>query len=104
MNTENKVRDKEIIIDSKGADTAKWVRQRNTGCKIEVLRPRFERLALAVKMNASNQYELSTDISVMNGFLTELNNKINSNKELLNQYQNFINLLKSNLCCQICRH
>ena len=97
MKAENKVRDNEIIIDSKGVDTAKWVRQRDTWGKIEVLRPQFDLLSLAVKMNASNQYELSTDISSMSGLLAELKNKIRSNKDLLNQYQNSINLLKSDI-------
>lgn len=97
MKAENKVRDNEIIIDSKGVDTAKWVRQRDTWGKIEVLRPQFDRLSLAVKMNASNQSELSADISIMTGLLTEFNNKISSNKDLLNQYQNSINLLKSDI-------
>lgn len=97
MKAENKVRDNEIIIDSKGVDTAKWVRQRDTWGKIEVLRPQFDLLSLAVKRNVSNQYELSTDINVMNGLLIELNNKIKSNKDLLNQYQNSINLLKSDI-------
>lgn len=95
MKAENKVRDNEIVIDSKGVDTAKWVRQRDTWGKIEVLRPQFDLLSLAVKRNVSNQYELSTDISVINGLLTELNNKIKSNKDLLNQYQNSINLLEN---------
>ena len=97
MKAENKVRDNEIIIDSKGVDTAKWVRQRDTWGKIEVLRPQFDRLSLAVKMNASNQYELSINISLMSGLLIELDHKINNNKDLLNQYQNAINLLKNNI-------
>ncbi|AAZ19231.1 conserved hypothetical protein [Psychrobacter arcticus 273-4] len=97
MKAENKVRDNEIIIDSKGVDTAKWVRQRDTWGKIEVLRPQFDRLSLAVKMNASNQNELSTDISIIGGLLIELKNKIRNNKDLLNQYQNSINLLKSDI-------
>jgi predicted nucleic acid-binding Zn-ribbon protein len=97
MKAENKVRDNEIVIDSKGVDTAKWVRQRDTWGKIEVLRPQFDRLSLAVKMNASNQHDLSADISIISGLLTELNNKITSNKDLLNQYQNSISLLKNDI-------
>lgn len=97
MKAENKVRDNEIIIDSKGVDTAKWVRQRDTWGKIEVLRPQFDRLSLAVKMNASNQNELSADISVMGGLLAELNNKIRSNEDLLSQYQDSISMLENGI-------
>lgn len=97
MKAENKVRDNEIIIDSKGVDTAKWVRQRDTWGKIEVLRPQFDRLSLAVKMNASNQSELSADISIMTGLLAELNDKIQHSKGLLSQYQESIGMLENGI-------
>lgn len=97
MKAENKVRDNEIIIDSKGVDTAKWVRQRDTWGKIEALRPQFERLSLAVKINASNQYELSADISIMTGLQAQLNEQIQQSKDLLSQYQTSIGMLENGI-------